>query len=113
MTAQKAGDRVVRLLLPYRVRDHGNAEGPDHEVGWWFRAAPPEVIREALTLAHRPPGANHCSTRRQPLRRLPCGPAARKTLTCPYLNEHGHVRHGRRSYRPLPQATRTGPLDRA
>jgi hypothetical protein len=56
MTGQEAGDRLARLLLPYRVRDHDDAEDPDHEAGWWFRATPPEVVREALTLVHMPPG---------------------------------------------------------
>ena len=56
MTGQKAGDRLARLLLPYLVRDHHDGEDPDHEVGWWFRAAPPEVVLEALKLVHIPPG---------------------------------------------------------
>ena len=56
MTGQKTGDRLARLLLPYRVREHDDAEEPDHEAGWWFRDAPPEVIREALKLMHMPPG---------------------------------------------------------
>lgn len=24
--------------------------GPDHEVGWWFAGAPPEIAQQALTL---------------------------------------------------------------
>ncbi len=44
-------------LLPYCVREHDDAEEPDHEVGWWFRPAPPEVVREALTLVHTPVGS--------------------------------------------------------
>src|SRR5215467_4096690 len=56
MTGQKAGDRLARLLLPYLVRDHDDAEDPDHEVGWWFRAAPPKVVLEALRLVQIPPG---------------------------------------------------------
>jgi hypothetical protein len=55
MTGQKAGDRLARLLLPYLVRDHDDAEDPDHEVGWLFRAAPPKVVLEALKLVHIPP----------------------------------------------------------
>jgi len=35
-----------------------------------------------------------------------------RELTCPYLNEHGYARNGRRSGRPLPQDLRPGPLDR-
>jgi hypothetical protein len=56
MNGQKAGDQLAHLLLPYRVREHDDAEDPDHEVGWWFRAAPPEVVREALKLVQLPPG---------------------------------------------------------
>jgi hypothetical protein len=56
MTGQKTGDRLAWLLLPYRVREHDDAEEPDHEAGWWFRDAPPEVMREALKLVHMPPG---------------------------------------------------------
>ena len=56
MTGQKAGDRLARLLLPYCVREYDDAEDPDHEVGWWFRAAPPEMIQEAFTLVHIPTG---------------------------------------------------------
>jgi hypothetical protein len=54
MTGPKAGDRLARLLLPYRVHEYGNPEDPDHEAGWWFRAAPPDVMREALTLVDVP-----------------------------------------------------------
>jgi hypothetical protein len=57
MAGHKAGDRLARLLLPYRVNDYDDAEDPDHEAGWWFRAAPPEVMREALTLVDVPTGA--------------------------------------------------------
>jgi hypothetical protein len=56
MNGQKAGDQLAHLLLPYRVREHDGAEDPEHEVGWWFRAAPPEVLREALKLVQLPPG---------------------------------------------------------
>lgn len=56
MTKQEAGALLARLLLPYRVRDHDDAEEPDHETGWWFRDAPPEVIRQALKSVHVPPG---------------------------------------------------------
>lgn len=52
MTEQDADDRLAQLLLPYCRRaileDPG---GPDHEDGWWFTAAPPEVMREALSLS--------------------------------------------------------------
>jgi hypothetical protein len=37
VTVQKAGDRLARLLLPYRVREYDAAEAPDHQVGWWER----------------------------------------------------------------------------
>ena len=46
MTEHEAGDRLARLLLPYCRR----AGGPDHESGWWFTDAPPDVTREALTM---------------------------------------------------------------
>lgn len=54
MTGQKAGDRLARLLLPYRINEYDDAEDPDHEAGWWFRAAAPDVMREALTLVDVP-----------------------------------------------------------
>lgn len=57
MTEPEAGDRMARLLLPYCRRDIEDADGPDHEDGWWFTDAPPEVTREALTLTgDRMPG---------------------------------------------------------
>lgn len=56
MTGQKAGDRLARLLLPYRVRDRDDVEDLDREAAWWFRAAPPEVMRQALTLVDVPAG---------------------------------------------------------
>ena len=51
MTELGAGDRLAQLLLPYCRRDMEKATGgPDHELGWWFAGAPPEVARQALTL---------------------------------------------------------------
>ena len=50
MTEDDAGDRLARLLLPYRRRGSEDADGPDHRVGWWFTDAPPGVTREALRL---------------------------------------------------------------
>src|SRR5215472_7002457 len=50
MTEHDAGDRLARLLLPYRRRGSEDADGPDHRVGWWFTDAPPGVTREALSL---------------------------------------------------------------
>ncbi len=51
MTEHDAGNRVVKLLLPYCRRELEGPDGPDHEGGWWFTGAPPEVAREALSLA--------------------------------------------------------------
>lgn len=51
MTEHDAGDRMARLLLPYCRHELEGADGPDHESGWWFTAAPPEVAKEALSLA--------------------------------------------------------------
>jgi hypothetical protein len=42
MTGHKAGDRLARLLLPYRANEYDDAEDPDREAGWWFMAAPPD-----------------------------------------------------------------------
>ena len=50
MTEHDAGDRLARLLLPYRRRGSEDADGPDHRVGWWFTDAPPGVTREALSM---------------------------------------------------------------
>ena len=50
MTEHQAGDDVARLLLPYCRREIEEAGGPDHESGWWFTDAPPQVTREALAL---------------------------------------------------------------
>jgi len=50
MTEQNAADRLASILLPYCRPELVDEEGPDHEVGWWFADAPPEVVREALTL---------------------------------------------------------------
>lgn len=54
----QAGDDVARLLLPYCRREIiEDGYGPDHESGWWFTDAPPEVTREALALTvDRVPG---------------------------------------------------------
>ena len=57
MPDRKAGDRLADLLLPYCRRELEEPEGPDHEVGWWFTDAPPAVVKEALTLAPVPRGA--------------------------------------------------------
>jgi len=52
MTEQDAGDRLAQILLPYCRREIlEDPGGPDHEGGWWFTAAPPEVTREALSLS--------------------------------------------------------------
>jgi hypothetical protein len=51
MTENDAGDRLAAILLPYCRREIIEDLGtPDHEDGWWFAGAPPEVVREALTL---------------------------------------------------------------
>ena len=50
MTDLGAGDRLARLLLPYCRREMESVGGPDHEIGWWFAAAPPEAAREALAV---------------------------------------------------------------
>ena len=50
MTEHEASDRLAKILLPYCRREIEDADGPDHEMGWWFTAAPPDVIREALSL---------------------------------------------------------------
>jgi len=50
MTEQNAADRLATILLPYCRPELVEEEGPDHEVGWWFAGAPPEIVREALTL---------------------------------------------------------------
>lgn len=49
MTELDAGDRLAQLLLPYH-REIEAGDEPDHELGWWFAAAPPDVAQEALTL---------------------------------------------------------------
>jgi|HubBroStandDraft_6_1064221.scaffolds.fasta_scaffold829751_1 hypothetical protein len=58
VTQHQAGDEVARLLLPYCRREIlEDGYGPDHESGWWFTDAPPEVTREALALTvDRDPG---------------------------------------------------------
>ncbi len=50
------GDRLAEVLLPYCIREFESDDGPDHEIGWWFRDAPPAVAREALTLVRQYPG---------------------------------------------------------
>lgn len=50
MTDHEAGDHLARLMLPYRRRELEDADGPDHEAGWWFTDAPPDVTREALAV---------------------------------------------------------------
>lgn len=50
MTDHEAGDHLARLMLPYRRREPEDADGPDHEAGWWFTDAPPDVTREALAV---------------------------------------------------------------
>ena len=50
MTEPEAGDRLAQILLPYCRRELEDADGPDHETGWWFAGAPPEVAQEALSL---------------------------------------------------------------
>jgi hypothetical protein len=57
MTQHEAGDRLAKILLPYCRREIEDEDGPDHETGWWFTAAPPDVTQEALSLAaDRTPG---------------------------------------------------------
>jgi hypothetical protein len=48
MTELSAGDRLARLLLPHRRR--GTGKEPDHDLGWWFAGAPPEIVQQALGL---------------------------------------------------------------
>lgn len=48
------GDRLADLLLPYCLRTMPPAD-IDHEIGWWFRAAPPAAARMALALAGNDP----------------------------------------------------------
>jgi hypothetical protein len=45
MTEHEAGDRLAKILLPYCRREIDDSDGPDHEIGWWFTDAPPDVIR--------------------------------------------------------------------
>jgi hypothetical protein len=56
MAKDKGSDRLARLLLPYCRREREDADGPDHETGWWFAGAPPEVVREALGIVRSVPG---------------------------------------------------------
>jgi hypothetical protein len=56
MTEREAGNQLARLLLPYCRREWESADGPDHEIGWWFTAAPPAVVREALALVVKDAG---------------------------------------------------------
>jgi hypothetical protein len=50
MTEQEAGDHLAQLLLPYRRRGTQDADGADHQAGWWFTDAPPAIARKALKL---------------------------------------------------------------
>jgi hypothetical protein len=50
MLKEDAADRLASLLLPYCCREREDPDGPDHEAGWWFAAAPPAVVREALQI---------------------------------------------------------------
>jgi hypothetical protein len=56
MAEHEAGERLSRLLLPYRRRDADDGNSPGHELGWWFTDAPPAVVREALAFVSKPPG---------------------------------------------------------
>jgi hypothetical protein len=79
MTDHEAGDHLARLMLPYRRRELEDADGPDHEAGWWFTDAPPDVTREApaestTASAERPNecrGARTGSTASSVMRREP------------------------------------------
>jgi hypothetical protein len=51
MTEDDAGAHMARLLRPYWRHDLDDTDDPDHKSGWWFGNAPPEVAREALSLA--------------------------------------------------------------
>lgn len=51
MDEHNAGDRMAELLLPYCRHDLEDADGPNHESGWWFANTPPKIAREALSLA--------------------------------------------------------------
>jgi hypothetical protein len=57
MSHNGASERLATILVPYCRREViEDLGGIDHELGWWFTNAPPEVAREALTLVidHRP-----------------------------------------------------------
>jgi hypothetical protein len=56
MAMDGAGGRLAELLLPYCRREREEPDGPDHETGWWFTGAPPDVVREALDLVQAVPG---------------------------------------------------------
>lgn len=55
MAEHEAGERLARLLLPFR-RELDDEDGPGPELGWWFTDAPPAVVREALALVSKLPG---------------------------------------------------------
>jgi hypothetical protein len=40
MNGQNAGDQLAHLLLPYRVREHDDAEDPEHETAVVSMGAP-------------------------------------------------------------------------
>lgn len=50
MAEHEAGDRLAKILLPHCRREIEDSDGPDHETGWWFTDAPPDVTRKALSL---------------------------------------------------------------
>jgi hypothetical protein len=56
MAEHGAGERLARLLLPYRRHEADDGGSAGHELGWWFTDAPPAVVREALALVSKSPG---------------------------------------------------------
>jgi hypothetical protein len=56
MTKREASDQLARLLLQYCRRGRESLNGPDHEAGWWFTAAPPATVRDALALVLKETG---------------------------------------------------------
>ena len=56
MTKREASDQLARLLLEYCRGGWESLIGPDHEAGWWFTAAPPAAVREALALVLKETG---------------------------------------------------------
>jgi len=51
-----ASGRLAELLLPFCRWERELPDGPDHETGWWFTGAPPDVMRAALDLVRAIPG---------------------------------------------------------